>query len=178
MMKNNKLVRCNWMERLLLKLEAHGATFLLKATLIIIGIIVLALCLFWLPWTAIELEKMYPEFSFLKYPLLVGIYLTTIPFYFALNQTFKILSNIDSKSAFSKQSIDSLRFIKYCAFIIAILYFIGFNGLRLLNAANPGVLLLGLVIMFASAVIGVFAAILQRLMHKVMTIKNENELTI
>lgn len=166
------------MEQALLKVSERGTTFLLKVAIFIVGLIVLALCIFWLPSTADGLENLYPEFSYLKYPLLFGIYVTSIPFYFALYQAFRILHFIDKNTAFSNQSVNSLKFIKYCAFIIAILYFIGFNGLLTQNAANPGILLLGLVFMFASIVIGIFAAILQKLLINAIHIKEENELTV
>jgi len=42
----------------------------------------------------------------------------------------------------------------------------------------PGVILIGMVIIFASMVIAVFAAVLQKLLKNVLDIKSENDLTV
>jgi hypothetical protein len=42
----------------------------------------------------------------------------------------------------------------------------------------PGVVAMALVIIFASLVIGVFAAVLQKLLQSVVAIKSENDLTV
>jgi hypothetical protein len=42
----------------------------------------------------------------------------------------------------------------------------------------PGIILIGLVIIFASMVIGVFAAVLQKLLTNAIEIKSENDLTV
>ena len=42
----------------------------------------------------------------------------------------------------------------------------------------PGLIILGMVIIFASMVIAVFAAVLQRLLQEAINIKSENDLTV
>ena len=42
----------------------------------------------------------------------------------------------------------------------------------------PGIILIGMVIIFASMVIAVFAAVLQRLLQEAIDIKSENDLTV
>ncbi len=42
----------------------------------------------------------------------------------------------------------------------------------------PGIILIGLVIVFASMVIAVFSAVLQRLLKEAIDIKSENDLTV
>lgn len=42
----------------------------------------------------------------------------------------------------------------------------------------PGIMLIGLGIIFASTIIAVFAAVLQRLLQEAIDIKSENDLTI
>ena len=42
----------------------------------------------------------------------------------------------------------------------------------------PGVIFIGLVVPFASMVIAVFAAVLQRLLQEAIDIKSENDLTV
>ena len=42
----------------------------------------------------------------------------------------------------------------------------------------PGIMVIGLVMVFAPMVIAVFAAVLQRLLQNAIVIKSENELTV
>jgi hypothetical protein len=42
----------------------------------------------------------------------------------------------------------------------------------------PGIIVIGLVLIFASMVIGVFAAVLQKLLQEAIEIKAENDLTV
>lgn len=160
------------------KMAEQGRTLLLKIAIFLIGITVLGLSLIWLPWQATILAEMYPEFVFLKYPLLIGIYLTTIPFFFALYKGLKLISYIDKNQAFSERSVQSLSSIQICAIAISLLYVLGLIILIAVNAGNPGILLLGMVISFASIVIAVFSAVLQKLLKSAMDLKSENDLTV
>lgn len=42
----------------------------------------------------------------------------------------------------------------------------------------PGIIVIGLIIIFASMVIAVFAAVLQKLLKEAIAIKSENDLTV
>lgn len=104
--------------------------------------------------------------------------MTTLPFFIALYQALKLLRYINYNKAFSTKSLFPLKNIKYCALIISFLYIVGFISLLSINAANPGILLIGLVIIFCSAVIAFFAAVLQNLLSRALQLKTENELTV
>lgn len=158
----------------------RGTTLFLKLAVILVGIPVLALCIFLVPEISNYMAKLYPEFPSLKYLILIGLYATTIPFYFALYQTFKLLNYIDKNKAFSEPSVKALKTIKYCAIIISILYVLDMPLIYLLGEKDdaPGVIVIGLVIIFASMVIAVFAAVLQRLLQEAINIKSENDLTV
>ena len=67
---------------------------LLKIVVWIIGLTVFSLCVFWLPWQANYFAEMFPEFSQMKYPVLIGIYITAVPFFLALYQAYKLLKYI------------------------------------------------------------------------------------
>ncbi|GAE35976.1 DUF2975 domain-containing protein [Halalkalibacter akibai] len=166
------------MKQDLLGIAEQGKTLLLKIAVFIIGITILILSIYWLPWQANVLAEMYPEYIYLKYPLLVGIYLTTIPFFFALYQSLKLLTFIDKNTAFSRSSVKSLNDIKCSGITIIILYGIGIITLITQDAGNPGILLIGLVIMFVTVMISLFAAILQNLLKNAIAIKSENDLTV
>jgi len=155
-----------------------GAMIFLKATVFVMGMTVFALCIFWLPWLANHTAEMFPEFAYLQYPVLSGLYVTTIPFFFALYQAWQLVTYIEHNNAFSNLSVKSLTSIKYCAIIISILYIIGSLFLMSQNALHPGIAIIGLTIVFASVVIGVFAAVIQQLLNNALDIKSENDFTI
>ncbi|MDL4839805.1 DUF2975 domain-containing protein [Aquibacillus rhizosphaerae] len=143
-------------------------------SLFITGITVLALCIYWLPWQADLFARMYPAFAYLQYLLLIGLYLTAIPFFYALYQAFRMLSYIDKGTAFSELTVKALKYIKYCATIISCMYVAGFITLLSLNAANPGILIIGLIITFSSGMIALFSAVLQNLLKNAINIKLGN----
>ncbi|WP_375200468.1 DUF2975 domain-containing protein [Bacillus sp. RS11] len=155
-------------------------TLLLKTAVFLIGIPVLALCIFWLPWFANETAEHYPKLAYLQYPTLIGVYVTAIAFFVALYMTLRLLSYIDKNEAFSDLSVRALKNIKFCAIIISGMYVIGmpvFYFMADLDDA-PGIIVIGMVIIFASFVIAVFAAVLQKLLKNAIDIKSENDLTV
>lgn len=93
----------------------RGSTLFLKIAVILIGIPVLALCIFFVPEIANFAAELYPGISYLKYLVYADLYAAAIPFYFALYQAFKLLSYIDQNKAFSELSVRALKNIKYCA---------------------------------------------------------------
>ena len=158
----------------------RGTTLFLKIAVILIGIPVLALCIFLVPEIANYAAELYPDIAFIKYLVLIELYATAIPFYFALYQAFKLLSYIDKNKAFSDLSVKALKTIKYCAITISILYVVGMPLFYLMAEIDdaPGMIVIGLVVIFASMVIAVFAAVLQKLLKVAINIKSENELTV
>ncbi|QGR00088.1 DUF2975 domain-containing protein [Paenibacillus psychroresistens] len=156
----------------------RGSTLLLKVTVCFIGIPIIALCIFWLPWIAKEVEEEYS--TFWLYPALIGLYVSVVPFFVALYQSFRLLSNIDKNKAFSDLSVRALKNIKYCAFTISILQLAVLPLLYIIADADdaPGLIIIGMVIPCASFVIAVFAAVLQKLLKNAIEIKLENDLTV
>lgn len=158
----------------------RGSTVFLRAVVILIGIPILAVCIYGL--SRFDPHSPYwelPELANLQYPLLIGMYAATIPFFFALYQTLKLLNFIDKEEAFSKSSVKALNNIKYCAIVISILFVFEMPVLYMLTKVDdtPGILI-GMVIIFASMVIAVFAAVLQKLLENAIDIKSENDLTV
>ena len=158
----------------------RGTTLFLKIAVILIGIPVLALCIFLVPEIGNFAAELYPDIAYVKYLVLIDLYAAAIPFYFALYQAFKLLSYIDKNKAFSDLSVKALKTIKYCAITISILFAAGMPLFYLIGDKDdaPGVIVLGLVIIFASMVIAVFAAVLQRLLQEAIDIKSENDLIV
>ena len=158
----------------------QGTTLFLKIALILIGIPILALCIFFVPGAADFAAKLYPDMAYIKYLIYILMYATALPFYLALYQAFKLLSYIDKNKAFSELSVKALKVIKYCAVTISILYITGMPLFYLIADKDdaPGIIVIGMVIIFASMVIAVFAAVLQRLLREAIHIKIENDLTV
>ncbi|WP_262481798.1 DUF2975 domain-containing protein [Bacillus sp. CH30_1T] len=153
-------------------------TLFLKIAVFLIGTPVLALCVFGLPWLAKDAAG--SELAYLIYGILVVMYVSAIPFFVALYQAIRLLSYIDKNNAFSELSVKSLKNIKYCATTISIVYVAGMPLFYLMGEKDdaPGVILIGMMFVFAPLVIAVFAAVLQKLLKNAIDIKSENDLTV
>lgn len=152
----------------------HVSTLFLKSVIILLGIAALAVCGFGIPFTI-------GTFDIGGYdPILVGMYVPAIPFFVALYQALKLLGYIDKNLAFSELSVGALKYIKYCAFAISGLYAAGMPYIFYVAQKDdaPGVVLIGLIIIFTSFVIATFAALLQKLIKNAVDIKAENDLTV
>ncbi|MED3319639.1 hypothetical protein COM47_04860 [Bacillus wiedmannii] len=158
----------------------QGSTLFLKTAIILIGIPVFALCIFLIPNIGNYAADLYPDIAYIKYLVLINLYATVIPFYFALYQAFKLVSYIDKGNAFSKLSVRALKKIKQCAITISVLYVVGMPLFYLVAERDdaPGIIIIGMLLIFASMVIAVFAAVLQRLLKDAIDIKSENDLTV
>lgn len=155
-------------------------TFFLKFVVVLMGLPVLALCIFVLPEIAEFFAELNPKLAFMQYPFLIGLYVTAIVFFAALYQTLKLLSYIDNNIAFSELSVKALKNIKYCAITISALYVLFMPLIYLMAEVDdaPGIILIGMVIIFGCMVVAVFAAVLQKLLKNAIDIKSENELTV
>jgi hypothetical protein len=153
-------------------------TLFLKIAVFLIGTPVLALCVFGLPWLAKDAAG--SELAYLINGILVVMYVSAIPFFAALYQAIRLLSYIDKNNAFSELSVKALKNIKYCATTITTLYVAGMPLFFLMGEIDdaPGVIVIGMMFIFAPLVIAVFAAVLQKLLKNAIEIKSENDLTV
>lgn len=158
----------------------RGTTLFLRAAVILIGLPILALCIFVVPEIANFAAELYPDYTYIRYLVVIDLYAAALPFYFALYQAFRLLSYIDGNQAFSDLSVRALMNIKYCAVAISCLFVAGMPLFDLMAEKDdaPGIIVIGLVIIFASMVIAVFAAVLQKLLKEAIDIKSENDLTV
>lgn len=157
----------------------QGTTLFLKMAVILMGMPILALCIFLVPKIAFIVAD-FLEVDYLKYLVFIVFYGAAIPFYFALYQAFKLLTYIDKNKAFSELSVEALKKIKYSAITISSLHVLGLPLFFLVADKDdaPGLIFVGMVVPFASIVIAVFAAVLQRLLQEAIHIKSENDLTV
>ncbi|MGF3104716.1 DUF2975 domain-containing protein [Rossellomorea sp. DUT-2] len=153
-------------------------TLFLRIAVFLIGTPVLALCVFGLPWLAKDVAGW--ELAYLIYGILIVMYVSAIPFFVALFQAIRLLSYIDKNDAFSELSVKALKNIKYCATTISIVYVAGMPLFYLMGERDdaPGVIVIGMMFVFAPLVIAVFAAVLQKLLKNAIDIKSENDLTV
>ncbi|KAA0547067.1 DUF2975 domain-containing protein [Bacillus sp. BGMRC 2118] len=161
----------------------RSSTIFLKVAVIFIGIPVLAACLFLLPQIASEANEAMErgaDIAIAVYALLLIMYVSAVPFYFALYQSFNLLTYIDRSEAFSDLSVKALKMIKKSAIIISGLYVVALPFVYALAEIDdaPGLILVGMVMVFAPLVIAVFAAVLQRLLQEAIDIKSENDLIV
>ena len=156
----------------------RGSTLFLKISVFIIGAPVLALGIYWLIW--LPSNSVNPDYAYILYPIIIGLYVSMIPFYTALYKSFRLLQYIDKNKAFSTSSVVALKHIKFCSITVSIIYIavlpFVFQVAELDDA--PGLVLVGMVPIFASIVIAIFAAVLQRLLQEAINIKSENDLKV
>ncbi len=158
----------------------RGSTHFLRLVILLIGLGVLALCIFALPsmWKGGSAEFPYAAQS--VFLIIIGLYIAAIPFYVALWQSLKLLHYIDRNKAFSELSVKALKNIKHCAIGITVI-FIAFVPLLFPIAElddAPGLIIFGMGIAGIPMTIAVFAAILERLLKSAIDIKSENDLTV
>ncbi|MEE6449865.1 DUF2975 domain-containing protein [Gottfriedia acidiceleris] len=157
----------------------RGSTSFLKLIIFLAGIAVLALCIFLVPNIGNFASKLYPNIASMKYLLFIVLYGAAVPFYIALYQAFNLLRYIDDNTAFSELSVKALKNIKYCGIAISGIYVLGMPLFHFIaKKVDPPIGFLVLIIIFASLVIAVFAAILQQLLQEAINIKSENDLTV
>lgn len=151
----------------------RGSTVFLQTVLALIGAGVLFLCYSLIRILLTEQTGGY-------FPILLVMLTAAIPFYIALFHVMKLLSLSNSSKIFSDLSVQSLTCIKYCTFSISTLYAVSLPYIFIVADRDdaPGVVLLGLIFTFAPLLVGVCAAILQRLLQNAIQIKSENELAV
>lgn len=154
------------------------STLFLKTAIILIGVPVLSLGVFGLTW--LPDNPVNPRYAYMIYPIILGMYVSAIPFFIALYQAFKLLNIIDINQAFSKLSVKCLKNIKFCATAFSCVYVLIMPFVFLMAEFDdaPGLVIIGMVPVFASIVIAVFAAVLGKLLKEAIDIKDDNDLTI
>ncbi len=154
----------------------NGPTLLLRAIIIIIGVVVLGICLFGLP--QLIMSEFDGDFDY-GY-IFLAMYVSAVPFFVALYHALQLLSNIDKNKAFTKSSITSLHYIKYCGYGISAFYAVLMPYIFYVADRDdaPGVAAIGFVIVGASLVVGTAAAVIQRLFQNAVELKSENDLTV
>lgn len=152
-------------------------TIFLKAVIVLIGICALALML-WEP--QIEGRNAHATLFeiYFKDPFLAYVYLSSIPFFVALYQAFKVLGYISENKALSQATLKALRTIKFCA--LAIIGFVAVGEIFIILGTNDdraGGVFVGILIAFGSVVVAAVAAMFERILQNAADIKPKNDST-
>ena len=150
-----------------------GSTLFLKVVIYSLGLAVLGLCVIIAGVSISGNAGMY-------LPVLLIMGVAGIPFFYALYQGLLLLSYIDSSAPFSELSVKALRTARYCHFAVSSIYAVGMPYIIWVAEKDdaPGVVAFALLIIFAFLVVGVFTAVVEKLVQNALDIKKENELTI
>ncbi len=154
----------------------HSSTHFLRAVILIVGLIVSAILVIGLP--QLLLGEIQGDFDYGYIFLLM--YVSAVPFFYALWDAMKLLGYIDHNKAFSIDSVSALNRIKLCGYTICALYALGMPYIFYMGDKDdaPGVVAIAFVIIGASFIVATAAAVIQQLFQKAVDIKQENDLTV
>jgi hypothetical protein len=152
-------------------------TIVLKIFIIFIGLSVLSSCIIGL--ISLVKSPISPNYSRILYPIIVGLYLSVIPFFLVLYKAFILLLLIEKNNIFTQVSINVLQFMKYCTYMISMVYVIIMPFLYLLAEKDdaPGLIMIGVIPIFSSITIGISFTIFQGILIDAIKLKLNKEYT-
>jgi len=155
----------------------RSSTIFLQAVIVLIGIGALALML-WEPH--IEGRNAHATLFQIYFndPFLAYAYTTSISFFAALYQAFKVLDYIRQNRAFSPASVKALRTIKFCA--MAMIGFVAAGEVFIMLGSSDdraGGVFIGIFIAFGSLVVAAAAAMFERIFQDAV-VSDRDDLTV
>jgi hypothetical protein len=154
----------------------QSSTIFLQGVIVLIGIVALAIMIRF-PLTEgratnLDLFSIYSDLF-----ILYG-YAASIPFFIALYKAFKLLGYIGQNKAFSRNSVRTLRSIKYCAIVLSILIVMAGLYIKLFHSKNDdpaGFLAMCIVTTFVSLLVATAVAVFEKILQNGVDMKSENE---
>ena len=142
-----------------------SSTVFLRVVVALIGIVALAIMIRF-PLTEGRATNL-DLFSIYADPFIIYAYLSSIAFFVALYQAFKLLGYIVQNKLFSLNSVRALGKIKYCAIALSVLIAIAAMYIRISFDGNAdddpaGFIAISIVATFISIVIATAAAVFER----------------
>lgn len=153
-------------------------TKILKGVIYTFAIIATFAAIYLLPTFAKPIALRNPEYAFYKWPILIFLYATLLPFTMILIKGHEILNLLDHKKAFSEKTLKALLSIEHYAAIIAIWYAIGILLLLVLKLAHPYAMIVCAIVIFTGIAFSFFSRLLRQILAEALAMKNENDLTI
>lgn len=151
----------------------------LQAVIVLIGIVALAV-LIRFPLTEGRAKDL-DLFSIYADPLILYGYVSSIAFFVALYNAFRLLGYVGQNKVFSLPSVKALKNIKYCAIVTGILIVIAGIYVNMTHHKDDdpaGFTAICFVACFASVVVATAAAIFEKILQNAVDMKSENDLTI
>lgn len=159
----------------------RGSTIFLQLVIVLIGIGALAFMIIEPRLEGRNANATLFEIYF-NDPFLAYAYIASIAFFAALYQAFKLLGYIGQNKIFSQAAVNALRIIKYCAMIL-LAFIVGAEGyinivVRKVEEDIAGGVMMGLIMIFVSAVVATAAVVFEKLLQSAVDIKSENDLIV
>ena len=157
-----------------------GSTIFLQVVIVLIGIGSLALLL-WEPHVEGRNAHATLFQIYFNDPFLAYAYTASIAFFVALYQAFKLLGYAGRGEVFSQRAVKALRTIKYCAMSL-VGFLVGAEAYFFIVTRGKddiaGGVMMGLLLIFVSAVVATAAAVFERTLQSAVELKSENDLTV
>jgi hypothetical protein len=147
-------------------------TLFLRAVLVLVGIVALAFLLIE-PHFEGRNAHATPFQVYFEDPFLAYAYVASIPFFAGLYHAIKVVGYIGKNSEVSPSTVRSVRIIKYCA--IALIVFVAGAEVFIVTSDSDdhaGGVFIGVVIAFASIVVAITAAVIERAMQKAVKLRS------
>lgn len=145
----------------------------LKAIIVLVALVVL-IGMIRVPQTEgraanLDLISIYSD------PLILYIYVASIPFFVGLLQAFKLVDLVEKNKIFSQPAIKAVRNIKFCAvilvgFIVSVVIYI-FVATKATNEDPIGFGVIGAMLIIIASIIAYFAAKLQKQLQNAARLK-------
>ena len=153
-----------------------GSTLFLQGVVLLIGMVAMVSMIYF-PLTEgraanLDLFHIYAD------PFILYGYAASIPFFIALFKSFKLLGYIGQNKAFSLNSLNTLRSIKYCAILLSILIVLAGLYIKLFHAKDDdpaGFLALCFVATVISLAVAAGSSVFEKILQNGLHIKSENE---
>jgi hypothetical protein len=157
-----------------------GSTIFLQLVVALVGVVSLGLLL-WEPHLEGRNAHATLYQIYFNDPFLAYAYTGSIAFFVALYQAFKLLGYVGRGEVFSQRSVKALRTIKYCAMSL-VGFLLGAEAYFFLVRRGEddiaGGVMMGLLLIFISAVVATAAAVFERTLQSAVELKSENDLTV
>jgi len=159
------------------------STLFLQVVLVLVGIGALAILLIEPRYEGVNVNRHATWVQiYFQDPFLAYAYAGSIAFFTALYQGFKLLGLMRRGEIFSLGAVRALRTVKICAMVI-IAFLLGaevfFGTIQKAKGEDiAGGVMMGLMLIFISAVVGTTAAVFERTLQSAVEMKSENDLTV
>lgn len=120
-------------------------------------------------------------FSVYTDPFILYAYAASVVFFVALYKAFRLLGYIGQNKVFSPEAVSSVKGIKFCAMLVAIMIVLAGVCILIFHHKDDdpaGFLAMCLVLTFATVSVAIAASMFEKILQKAVDMKSENDLTI